>query len=144
MIPVDGLKFHHFGLAVRDPGQAIAFLKHLGYECGEPLFDPEQNVILRWCEKPGAPAIEIVAPTGTSGPLANILASHPSSFYHLCYEIDVGIKEMVDSMREHGLRIVTVVPPRPAVLFGGRNVSFHVVHAFGLIEILEPASYSRA
>ncbi len=137
MIQIIRLKFHHFGLAARDPEQAAKFISLSGYDCGTPVFDPLQNVFLRWCEKQGAPSIEIVSPASSDGPLANILASQTTSFYHLCYEIDLDGRSMVESMREQGLRVVTVLPPKPAVIFGGRKVSFHIVYGFGLIELLE-------
>jgi methylmalonyl-CoA/ethylmalonyl-CoA epimerase len=137
MIDTLNLKFHHFGLAARDPKQAANFLQLSGYDCSVPIFDPVQNVFLRWCQKQGTPSVEIISPTGSEGPLANILASQTTSFYHLCYEIDLGSSSMVESMRKCGLRIVTVMPPKPAVIFEGRKVSFHIVYGFGLVELLE-------
>lgn len=139
MIGVAGLRFHHFGLAASDPDKAAAFVQQLGYECGSSVVDPLQNVQLRWCEKVGSPSIEIVSATDTDGPLTKILAMHPTSFYHLCFEIEVSGEEMVDSLRASGSRVVTVIPPTPAVLFNGRLVSFHFVQGFGLIELLQNA-----
>lgn len=137
MISVTGLRFHHFGLAAADADRAVAFLVRMGYRCSEPVVDPLQNVVLHWCEKNGAPAIEVVSPTGTKGPLSSILAEHPSSFYHLCYETESADADAVALLRATGARLVTVVPPIPAVLFGGRLVSFHQVQGFGLIELLQ-------
>lgn len=134
---INKLKFHHFGLAARDSEQAANFVQLSGYSCGAPVFDPLQNVFLRWCEKEREPSVEIVSPAGCDGPLANILAAQPTSFYHLCYETELDSRCMVESMRESGLRIITVASPKPAVIFQGRNVSFHLVHGFGLIELLE-------
>lgn len=134
---IDKLKFHHFGLAARDPEQAANFVRLSGYSCGVPVFDPLQNVFLRWCEKPGEPAVEIVSPTGVDGPLANILASQATSFYHLCYETESDSRSVVESLRESGLRVIVVASSKPAVMFEGKKVSFYIVHGFGLIELLE-------
>lgn len=134
---INRLKFHHFGLAARDPDQAAKFVQLLGYNCGAPVFDPLQNVFLRWCEKQGEPSVEIVSPAGSDGPLVNILAAQTSSFYHLCYETTLNSRSIIKFMRESGLRVITVASPKPAVIFQGRNVSFHLVHGFGLIELLE-------
>lgn len=132
-----GFHFHHFGLAAVDPVRATAFVTQLGYHCSTVLFDPLQNVHLRWCECDGAPAVEIVSPTDRDGPLGRILTDRPSSFYHLCYEIEVTTTDALLTLRAGGARVVTVLAPLPAVLFDGRNVSFHMVQGFGLIELLE-------
>jgi catechol 2,3-dioxygenase-like lactoylglutathione lyase family enzyme len=134
------LRFHHFGLAAADPARACAFVTQLGYRCSTALFDPLQNVHLQWCEREGTPPIEIVSPAHDGGPLTRILASQPSSFYHLCYEVDVVTADVLVALREGGARIVTVVEPLPAILFGGRRVSFHMVQGLGLIELLEARS----
>jgi len=139
VIALAGFRFHHFGLAAADPDKAAAFAAKLGYACGPPVFDEKQDVHLRWCEHTSAPALEIVSPAGPDGPLKNILLGQPSSFYHLCYEIAADAADALERLRADGTRVVTVVPPVPAVLFGGRKVSFHMVRGFGLLELLEPA-----
>lgn len=144
MTRLPGLRFHHFGLAATDPARAAAFVVRLGYDCGPSVFDPLQNVHLRWCERKGAPAVEIVSPADNEGPLGRILAGQASSFYHLCYEIDVDTATALESLRADGSRIITVVGPLPAVLFDGRRVSFHAVQGFGLVELLESAAVLQA
>lgn len=144
MIGTSGLRFHHFGLAAREPDRALAFLSAMDYSCGESVWDPVQGVTLNWCEKPDAPAVEVVSPSESGeGPLASVLAAQGTSFYHLCYEIDVALDRMLSQMASRGMRLVTVRPPLPAVLFGGRKVSFHVARGFGLIEILESPSDTK-
>lgn len=137
------MRFHHLGLAARDPDRAQTMVEATGYACDRPVFDPLQRVMLRWCTKAGEPAIEIVSPADNDGPLANVLADHPTSFYHLCYEVEGDTAAAVEAMRAWGLRLVTVLQPTPAILFGGRLVSFHVVQGFGLVELLEPAAAAR-
>lgn len=131
--------FHHFGLAARDPVPALAYLQSMGYSCVREVWDPLQEVHLRWCEAENAPAVEIVTPpTGSDGPLASVLASQGTSFYHLCHEIRLPIAEVLDALEKAGRRVLTVREPMPSVLFGGRHVSFHVVRGFGLVEFLHP------
>jgi len=134
-----GLRFHHFGLAVADPSRAVVFLQRMGYRCGEAIIDPLQNVVLHWCEMEAAPSVEVVSPTETKGPLTSVLAEHPTSFYHLCYEADSLKTDPIELLRATGARLVTVMPPTPAVLFAGRLVSFHLVQGFGLVELLQPS-----
>jgi hypothetical protein len=85
------------------------------------------------------PAIEIIYPTEKPGPLASILKSNVSMIYHICYE-SRSRERSLRSLEAAGNRIVMISPPQPAVLFGGRRVSFYVVAGFGVIEILEPPS----
>lgn len=133
---------HHFGLAANDPEKAGQYLQAMGYRCGPPVWDPLQKVTLRWCEAPGTVPIEIVSPGGANGPLDRILAEQPSSFYHLCYEIRMPMHEALALLASGGRRVITVLPPTPAVLFGGRLVSFHIAHGLGLLELLHSAEMS--
>lgn len=129
------LAFHHLGLAVRQPEPTMASLEALGYRCSEIVTDPEQNVRLVMCSHPTSPAVEIISPTDTVGPLGGILRWGGTSIYHLCYETpDV---ERAVAQMANGSRVTRVVAPKPAVLFGGRKVSFYHVPALGLVELLE-------
>ncbi|MDH5259773.1 MAG: VOC family protein [Gammaproteobacteria bacterium] len=133
-----GLHFHHFGLAVRDTASAVKVLKGMGYAVGEQIQDPLQNVMLIWCDHEHMPAVELVSPTQTPGPLDNMLVNQPELFYHICYGA-VNIDSSVTAIRDSGVRILTVLPPKPAILFDGRRVGFYQIKGFGLIEIVEEA-----
>ena len=87
--------------------------------------------------------MEVVSPgPGENGVLGKILAAQGTSFYHLCFEIDESTDETLSRLAKEGIRAVTVRQRLPAVLFGGRDVSFHMVHGFGLVEFLEPPESS--
>jgi methylmalonyl-CoA/ethylmalonyl-CoA epimerase len=131
-----GLTFHHLGLAVKQPEDALRLLTGLGYEISSTVRDPLQNVNLALCTRRGMPAIEIIYPTETSGPLAHILKSNASLIYHICYESE-NVEQSLRAMESGGNRVLPISPPKPAVLFGGRHVSFYLVSGFGMIEILE-------
>ena len=135
MAPLCGFKFHHFGLAVRSDQTAVQFLTALGYVCGPTVYDGEQNVHLRMCDHAIQPSVEIVTPGEGDGPLMNILKRHDQLFYHSCYEVD-DRTAAIGAIEEIGLRCIEVSAPRPAVLFGGRLVSFHTIPGYGLIELL--------
>lgn len=137
MNPTDfALTFHHFGLAVRNIDAARKVLGGMGYHCGEDVYDPLQEVTLVWCDHETMPAVEIVAPTGKPGPVDSIVAASDAAVYHLCYSAP-SIDASVTAIREAGVRIIPIVPPKPAVLFGGKHVGFYQVRGFGLIEIVE-------
>ena len=83
------LVFHHHGLALKRDDQALTMLRLLGYNPGEKIFDPEQNVYVRLCTSPDHPAVEIVMP-GHEGksPIDSIIAKYDELIYHTCYETD--------------------------------------------------------
>jgi len=131
------LKFHHFGLAVRRPDEARKFVATLGYQFGEPVFDPAQNVHLQLCTHAQHPAVEIIWPGDTSGPVDKLVQRHASGIiYHLCYETD-NLAAALAGLTAAGLRPMCISPATPAPLFGGRPVSFYNVAGIGLVEILE-------
>ncbi|MCE0556220.1 VOC family protein [Motilimonas sp. E26] len=129
------LRFHHFGLAVHDPKAARIYLKGLGYQLGEALYDPLQKVNLQMAEHANQPRVELVWPAGESGPLDNILQGQQGIIYHTCYTAK-DVEKSIVSMQQQGLRIVPVSAPKPAILFAGKYVSFYIVRGVGLIEVL--------
>lgn len=135
--PNSHLVFHHFGLAVKRPDESRAYLTALGYRIGETVFDPGQNVQLAMCEHPTEPAVEIIWPGETKGPVLGMTERHPAGvIYHVCYTTD-DLGAALAGLEKAGLRVICVSPPKPAPLFGGRKVSFYNVVGMGLIEILE-------
>ena len=130
------LKFHHLGLAVRRPEAAQAFVSALGYRIGKTVFDPGQNVHLALCTHAAEPAIEIIWPSETKGPIEDLTRRHPAGIiYHVCYVAEDLAAALVE-LEAAGLRVICISPPTPAPLFGGRKVSFYNVIGIGLIEIL--------
>ena len=131
------LAFHHFGLAVRRPDEARKFVAALGYVAGESVFDPVQNVHLQLCTHAAQPAVEIIWPGHTTGPLEKLARRHASGIvYHLCYETD-DLAAALAGWEAAGLNPICISPATPAPLFGGRPVSFYNVVGLGLVEILE-------
>ncbi len=131
-----GLVFHHFGLAARAVEEVRIFLSGLGYRIGPLVVDPEQSVRVAMCAGDGLPAIELVLPSGAEGPLAGILKNRESLLYHACFATKDAEASLAAIARD-GLQTILVSPAKPAVLFGGRPVSFHYVSGFGLIELLQ-------
>jgi catechol 2,3-dioxygenase-like lactoylglutathione lyase family enzyme len=131
------LTFHHFGLAVRRPDEARKFVTALGYQSGESVFDPAQNVYLQLWTHARHPAVEIIWPGDTAGPVDKLVQRHASGItYHLCYETD-NLAAALAGLTVAGLRPICISPATPAPLFSGRPVSFYNVVGMGLIEILE-------
>ena len=130
------LTFHHHGLALKEDSEALRFVELLGYRTGALVHDPLQDVRLRLCSHATLPAIEFVMPGDRPGPLDAIVRRHDQLLYHTCYEV-ADRNAVLDSFELSNLRTIEVLAPTPAVLFGGRKVSFHSVMGFGLIELLD-------
>jgi methylmalonyl-CoA/ethylmalonyl-CoA epimerase len=135
MVPGE-VKFHHLGLALRNDTEALVYLSHLGYTAGEKLYDPQQNVYVRLCTAPLLPAIEIVTPGEGKTPLDPILQRQPEAIYHTCYEVS-DVAAYLENLEVGKIRAFCLSPPKPAILFGGRMVSFYRVIGFGIIELLQ-------
>jgi methylmalonyl-CoA/ethylmalonyl-CoA epimerase len=131
-----GLVFHHFGLAVSNVSRALHFLKGLGYRTGEYMHDPLQNVHLVWCEHPNMPPVELVSPSDSPGPLDHYLSDMNELIYHLCFQSE-DVAASVSAIRNDNIRVLPVTPPKPAKLFGGKEVSFYMIKGFGLVEFLQ-------
>jgi Glyoxalase/Bleomycin resistance protein/Dioxygenase superfamily len=130
------LAFHHLGLAVASPDEAFRFLASLGYTAGASAFDPLQRVNLSMRHHPTMPDVEVIWPSSGPSPIDKLIKKTGSMIYHICYACS-NASAAIDALTASGIEIVTVSPPTPAVLFGGREVSFHHVSGFGLIEILQ-------
>lgn len=132
-----GLTFHHFGVAVRQPQDAVKFLSELGYRMSESFFDPNQNVNLIMGTHEAQPAVEIIYPGSHDSPIDKLIQRHAMGIvYHLCY-ITQNLNETLAQLEDAGLRVLCVSSPQPAPFFPGRKASFYNVTGMGLIEILE-------
>jgi methylmalonyl-CoA/ethylmalonyl-CoA epimerase len=132
-----GFRFHHLGLAAQTPDPAKSFLLALGYHVGETIFDPLQNVRLTMCEHRSMPAVEIVSRGDGKGPLDYLLSRHSDGLiYHMCYSTG-DLERALQALVEAGLRVHCVSPPKPAILFAGKRVSFYQIIGMGLIEIID-------
>ena len=130
------LVFHHLGLAVKKPQAASAFVLALGYHQGDTIHDPGQNVAARFCTHDSQPAIEILWPSESKGPIDAMVQKRPEGIiYHVCFATE-DLAAALASLEESGNRVVCISPPMPAPLFGDRKVSFYNVVGIGLIEIL--------
>jgi Glyoxalase/Bleomycin resistance protein/Dioxygenase superfamily len=132
-----GLSFHHLGVAVRRPSEALAFLHGLGYRSTDSVFDPEQNVNLMMCTHETMPRVEIVYPAKGKSPIDPFIGRHGNGLvYHPCY-VTHDLGRSLAQFEAAGICAVCVAPPRPAVLFGGREVSFYNIVGIGLVEIID-------
>jgi methylmalonyl-CoA/ethylmalonyl-CoA epimerase len=92
------------------------------------------------CTHDSEPAIEIICPGDTKGPVDGLTQRHPAGIiYHPCYETN-DLPAALAALEMAGATAICISPPKPAPLFGGLPVSFYNVPGIGLIEILETAA----
>ena len=88
-------------------------------------------------EKPGSPSVEIISAGEGPGPIDRLVARYADGIvYHGCF-VTKNLAASLADIEAAGLRAVCVSEPTPAILFGGRLISFYNIQGFGLIEIIE-------
>lgn len=123
------MRLHHIGVACRDIREEIDRLHrlHAVVEQTPVVRDEEQDAELVLLTLADGTRIELVA-----GRQVDPWVKRNIGLYHLCFEVeDIGAE--IYRLTEEGARLVA--PPKPAVLFGGREVAFLYVE-YGLIELL--------
>ena len=129
-----GLRFNHFGLAVPQPGPAFRFLAALGYEPGRMVFDPLENVNLPMRQHGDMPDVEVIWPGEGASPIDRII-KRGHMIYHLCY-VTSDADASIAALEAAGMEMAPLGPAKPALLFGGRPVSFHGIDQVGMIELI--------
>ncbi len=130
------LKFHHYGLALSKEDDALKLLKAMGFSAGDKIFDPLQNVHVRLLTHSDKPTVEFIMPGEGASPIEALIKKHNEMFYHSCYET-ADLDQTLADLEDLGLRVMCIAERKPAILFGGRHVSFYKIFGFGIIEFLE-------
>jgi methylmalonyl-CoA/ethylmalonyl-CoA epimerase len=131
-----GMRFHHFGLAVPGSDDAFRFLTALGYRLGPVVFDPLQTVNLAMCTHRRMPDVEVVWPSDIASPIDALLRRNGPMVYHLCF-VAGSARAAIVAIEQEGFNVTVISEAKPAVLFGGREVSFYSVDGIGVIELIE-------
>ncbi|MGM9821684.1 MAG: VOC family protein [Muribaculaceae bacterium] len=132
---IDGLQFHHIGVATSDIENTAAQYGNFGYEMdGSVTFDPQQNINICFLKHPSMPLVELLAPADDKSPVVQILNKNGVTPYHVCYSVK-DLEEAIKALRK--LRYMIVSRPKPACAIGGRRVAFLYHKDMGLIELVE-------
>jgi len=128
---------HHLGCVVRSiSAVADAFATSISASWdGQIIHDPLQGVRVAFFKPvdPRNPVYELVEPACPDSPVTRFLQKG-GGLHHVCYEVDdleLGLKEA------RGTGFVMVSPPKPAVAFGGRRITWICSKNRLLIELLE-------
>ncbi len=136
----DRLTFHHIGVACHPDalthGAEREELDLLGY-CleGEEWADDRLGMRGQFmvAADAGAPRLELVVPYGDRSPVTSWL-ERGIKLYHLAF-LATDLSAELDRMRKHRAKLM--LPPTPAVAFGGRHVAFVMLPNLLLIEMIE-------
>ncbi len=132
---IEGLHFHHIGIATQDIDKTAVQYLNLGYEMdGGIVFDPQQNVNICFLRHPAMPLVELLSPVDDKSPVVQILQKNGVTPYHSCYSVE-NLEEVVRQLRK--LRYMVVSSPKPACAIGDRRVAFLYHKDMGLIELVE-------
>jgi methylmalonyl-CoA/ethylmalonyl-CoA epimerase len=130
---MDGLRFHHLGVACRNLDRELRAFQVLGYEMlGEVFSDPIQGIrgcFLRGC----GPDLELLAPLHDSSPLKPWL-DRGVKIYHHAYEVD-SLRDAMERLVAQGA--IMMSPPKQAAAFSGREIAFVMLSNTFLIELIQ-------
>jgi methylmalonyl-CoA/ethylmalonyl-CoA epimerase len=126
------LLFHHVGVACHDLESETRRFASLSYTTeGLDFTDPVQGIRGRFLIG-GGPRLELLVPLTADGVLTPWLKTGVK-LYHLAYEAPEFEGEIA-RLRGEGAKVV--VPPVPAVAFGGRRIAFLMLPNMLLAELI--------
>ncbi len=128
-----GFDFHHIGVACRSLAVEQRGWALLGYDVeGEAFTDPLQGVTGLFMTGPG-PRMELLAPLPGSTTLTPFLDGGIKMYHHAYVVLD--IETATDTLKARRAKIVS--PPKPAVAFGGRLVTFLMLPTTMIVELIQ-------
>lgn len=131
---MDGIQFHHFGIACKEIDKTAEAYAQLGYSKGETIFDPLQNINICFLTHSEMPLVELLSPVDENSPIVQILEKNGVTPYHTCYAVD-DLDNVVKAFKR--LRYVVVSKPKEASALDDRRVVFLYNVDMGLIELVE-------
>lgn len=130
----DTLRFHHIGVACRSIALERRGWEALGYrQENMPFTDPLQGINGLFMVGPG-PRMELLEPLpGSEAETLSPFLKAGTKMYHQAYETtDLGTA--TEALKN--LRAKVVSPPKPAVAFEGRHVSFLILPNSLIVELI--------
>lgn len=124
------MKLHHIGIATEDIEKTKEYCKKVYKVINETeiVYDEKQTSNLCMLTLEDGSMIELI-----QGERVNSFVEKKQYIYHLCYQVE-DIVDKIREFRENGGIIMS--QPKPAVLFGGKEVAF-VYTQIGIIELLQ-------
>ena len=105
-------RLNHVAIAVRDLENAAAIYRDvLGAEVSAAVPQPDHGVSTVFVTLPNT-KIELLAPLGSTSPIAKFLDRHPEGgIHHICYEVaDIAVAR--DRLQAQGARVIDGDEPK--------------------------------
>lgn len=131
---MEGIRFHHVGIACKEIDKTAEAYAQLGYSKGETIFDPLQDINICFLTHPEMPLVELLSPADEKSPVVQILEKNGVTPYHTCYTVS-NLDDAVKAFKR--LKYVVVSKPKEACAIEGRRVAFLYNADMGLIEFVE-------
>lgn len=132
---IEGLQFHHIGVATSNIENTATQYMNIGYEMeGTVTFDPQQNINICFLKHPTMPLVELLSPVDDKSPVVQILQKNGVMPYHICYIAD-NLEDVIKQFRK--LKYMIVSKPKPACAIRNKRVVFLYHRDMGLIELVE-------
>lgn len=136
------LTFDHAGVVVRDLARGFQSIKTLlPIISRTKRFDDQQlGVSVQFLQDESGVVFELIAPLGSSSPVAKIAASRIGVINQLAYRVE-DLSRAGEYFRFNGA--TPTAPPKPAIAFGGALVQFFLVPEGFIVELIEAPTFSH-
>ena len=134
---IDGLSFHHLGVATAGIQRATEHYRLLGYQPEGEIFEDEGLGIRGlFLTSETAPRVELLEDISDSRAVVKPFLDKGVHIYHYGYETR-DLPASLSELKDQGCRVL--VPPTNAIGFGGRPVCFLVMKNRFIVELIQAA-----
>ena len=136
------LTFDHAGIVVRDLARGFRSIRELlPITSRTERFDDQQlGVSVQFLQDESGVVFELIAPLGSSSPVAKIASSRTGVINQFAYRVE-DLARAGEYFRSNGA--TPTAPPKPAIAFGGALVQFFYVPEGFIIELIEAPGFSH-
>ena len=124
------MKLHHIGIVVSSIDSYIedSFFRF----DGKKIYDPIQLSNLCLLKTKNDFFIELIEPLNEKATTYNFLKNNGGGYHHICYQIQE--KNLVSVLQKNKIKLFW--GPKPAILFGNKNIVFGMSKYNEIIEFL--------
>jgi methylmalonyl-CoA/ethylmalonyl-CoA epimerase len=136
------MTFDHVGVVVSDLAQGFLSIRALLpiVSTTERFDDVHLGVSVQFVRDESGAVFELIAPLGSSSPVARIAASRTGVINQFAYLVE-DLSRAGGYFRFNGA--TPTAPPKPAIAFGGALVQFFLAREGFIVELIEAPGFSH-